>query len=211
MSKIKLVNKIIDIDNSRIIYNKPLDDSWQDDWQVMAGEWSVQDGCLVGVERGNKGGVLFFKQRFDGINVMLTCKISTILPATRDVNGIFCAEWDDKTDYLGDYYVCGLNGWYDDKSGIEGYKAGLGDFCGMSETSYKYKAGEEIEFTFGSINGHCFMLVNGRLVAEHLDGILKLNKGHIGFSPYCTMLRIRDIVIREISYVNNQQHYDPEY
>ena len=69
MSKIKLVNKIIDIDNSRIIYNKPLDDSWQDDWQVMAGEWSVQDGCLVGVERGNKGGVLFFKQRFDGINL----------------------------------------------------------------------------------------------------------------------------------------------
>ena len=194
MSKIKLVNKIIDIDNSRIIYNKPLDDSWQDDWQVMAGEWSVQDGCLVGVERGNKGGVLFFKQRFDGINVMLTCKISTILPATRDVNGIFCAEWDDKTDYLGDYYVCGLNGWYDDKSGIEGYKAG-----------------EEIELTFGAIDGHCFMLVDGKLVAEHLDGILKLNKGHIGFSPYCTMLRIRDIVIREISYVNNQQHYDPEY
>ena len=26
MSKIKLVNKIIDIDNSRIIYNKPLDE-----------------------------------------------------------------------------------------------------------------------------------------------------------------------------------------
>ena len=107
--------------------------------------------------------------------------------------------------------MCGLNGWYDDKSGIEGYKAGLGDFCGMSETAYKYKAGEEIEFTFGSINGHCFMLVDGKLVAEHLDGILKLNKGHIGFSPYCTMLRIRDIVIREISYVNNQQHYDPEF
>ena len=55
------------------------------------------------------------------------------------------------------------------------------------------------------------MLVDGKLVAEHLDGILKLNKGHIGFSPYCTMLRIRDIVIREISYVNNQQHYDPEF
>ncbi len=107
--------------------------------------------------------------------------------------------------------MCGLNGWYDDKAGIEGYKAGVGDFCGMSGTSYKYKAGEEIELTFGSIDGHCFMLVNGRLVAEHLDGILKLNKGHIGFSPYCTMLRIHDVVIREISYVNNQQHYDPEF
>ena len=55
------------------------------------------------------------------------------------------------------------------------------------------------------------MLVDGKLVAEHLDGILKLNKGHIGFSPYCTMLKIRDIVIREISYVDNQQHYDPEF
>lgn len=108
MNKIKLVNKIIDVDKSKIVYDKPLDDNWQDDWQVMAGEWRVENGCLVGVERGNKGGVLFFKQRFDGVNVMLTCKISTILPATRDVNGIFCAEWDDKTDYLGDYYVCGL-------------------------------------------------------------------------------------------------------
>ena len=97
MNKIKLVNKIIDVDNSRIIYDKPIADDWQNDWQVMAGEWSVQDGCLIGVERGNKGGVLFFKQRFDGVNVMLTCKISTVLPATRDVNGIFCAEWDEKT------------------------------------------------------------------------------------------------------------------
>ena len=49
MKTIKLVNKIIDVEKSKVIYNKPLDENWQDDWQVMAGEWSVEDGCLVGV------------------------------------------------------------------------------------------------------------------------------------------------------------------
>ena len=164
-----------------------------------------EDGYLIGVERGNKGGVLFYKEEFDGKNVMLTCRISSVLPATRDVNGIFCAGWDEKTDYLSDYYVCGLNGWYDNKAGIEGCKAGVGDFCGMSATSYRYEPGKEIEFTFGAVDGHCFMGVNDMLVAEHLDGILKLRKGHIGFSPYCTILKIRNIVIREIAYEKFQQ------
>ena len=59
MNKIKLVNKIIDVDNSRIIYDKPIADDWQNDWQVMAGEWSVQDGCLIGVERGTKAAYCF--------------------------------------------------------------------------------------------------------------------------------------------------------
>ncbi len=211
MKEIKLVNKRIFVDKSKIIYNKKLDENWKDDWKVMAGEWSCKDGCLIGIERGNKGGVLFYKEHFENKNVMLSCKMSTILPATRDLNGIFCAEWNDKTDYLGDYYVCGLNGWYDNKAGIEGFKDGVGDFCGMSETSYVYEAGKEIELVFGAVDGHCFMLVDGKLVAEHLDGILKLNKGHIGFSPYCTMLKIRDIEIREIAYESMQQSYDPEF
>ena len=193
MKDIKLVNKRILIDKSKIIYDKNLDETWRDDWLVMAGEWTCEDGCLIGVERGNKGGVLFYKEEFDGKNVMLTCRISSVLPATRDVNGIFCAGWDEKTDYLSDYYVCGLNGWYDNKAGIEGCKAGVGDFCGMSATSYRYEPGKEIEFTFGAVDGHCFMVVDDMLVAEHLDGILKLRKGHIGFSPYCTILKIRDI------------------
>lgn len=211
MKDIKLVNKRILIDKSKIIYDKNLDETWRDDWLVMAGEWTCEDGCLIGVERGNKGGVLFYKEEFDGKNVMLTCRISSVLPATRDVNGIFCAGWDEKTDYLSDYYVCGLNGWYDNKAGIEGCKAGVGDFCGMSATSYRYEPGKEIEFTFGAVDGHCFMVVDDILVAEHLDGILKLRKGHIGFSPYCTILKIRDIVIREIAYEKFQQSYDPEF
>ena len=59
MKEIKLVNKRIFVDKSKIIYNKKLDENWKDDWKVMAGEWSCKDGCLIGIERGNKGGVLF--------------------------------------------------------------------------------------------------------------------------------------------------------
>ena len=36
-----------------------------------------------------------------------------------ETNCIFCGHWVEGKDKLGPAYVCGLNGWYDHKSGIE--------------------------------------------------------------------------------------------
>lgn len=46
MNKIKLVNKIIDVDNSRIIYDKPIADDWQNDWQVMQASGAFKTAVL---------------------------------------------------------------------------------------------------------------------------------------------------------------------
>lgn len=119
-SELHLLGKKIHIHTSPVLLKYSPDENWKDYFDVKAGEWECKDGYLIGAERGNKGGILFTKDAYED-GTMMTSKVSTMLPATRDLNAVFCAEWDEKTDYLGESYVCGLKGWYEHKSGLELY------------------------------------------------------------------------------------------
>ncbi len=206
MKDIILMGKKIFFDKSKLILKSCPDENWQKDWMPMGGEWKCENGYLIGKETGNKGGILFTREHFHK-NVMMTFTIGTVLPATRDVNAVFCAHWDKETDYLGVSYVCGLNGWYNHKSGIESNSPG--GFCALT-SSYDYTPGSEVRMTVGSYNGHTFMVVNDELVMEYIDPTPILD-GHLGFSPYCTMLKIKDIEIREIYCEPYPQTYEPEF
>lgn len=194
------------MDKSPLLLKYSPDEDWQKYWQVMAGDWRMENGWLIGTENGNKGGILFSRESFDK-NVMLSFTAATVLPATRDVNAVYCAHWDEKTDYLADSYVCGLNGWYDGKSGIE---RNLTSNLYSTTSLYQYIPGTEVRMTAGAIDGHIFMVVDGKLVTELIDPS-PIKGGHVGFSPYCTILKIKDIEIREIYWEKQKQHYDPEF
>ena len=206
MNEISLLGKKIYIDKSPLLLKYSPDEDWQKYWQVMAGDWRMENGWLIGTENGNKGGILFSRESFDK-NVMLSFTAATVLPATRDVNAVYCAHWDEKTDYLADSYVCGLNGWYDGKSGIE---RNLTSNLYSTTSLYQYIPGTEVRMTAGAIDGHNFMVVDGKLVTELIDPS-PIKGGHVGFSPYCTILKIKDIEIREIYWEKQKQHYDPEF
>lgn len=206
MNEISLLGKKIYMDKSPLLLKYSPDEDWQKYWQVMAGDWRMENGWLIGTENGNKGGILFSRESFDK-NVMLSFTAATILPATRDVNAVYCAHWDEKTDYLADSYVCGLNGWYDGKSGIE---RNLTSNLYSTTSLYQYIPGTEVRMTAGAIDGHNFMVVDGKLVTELIDPS-PIKGGHVGFSPYCTILKIKDIEIREIYWEKQKQHYDPEF
>ena len=206
MNEISLLGKKIYMDKSPLLLKYSPDDDWQKYWQVMAGDWRMENGWLIGTENGNKGGILFSRESFDK-NVMLSFTAATVLPATRDVNAVYCAHWDEKTDYLADSYVCGLNGWYDGKSGIE---RNLTSNLYSTTSLYQYIPGTEVRMTAGAIDGHNFMVVDGKLVTELIDPS-PIKGGHVGFSPYCTILKIKDIEIREIYWEKQKQHYDPEF
>lgn len=199
-----LLRKEILFDESPILLKTAPDKNWDKDWKVMAGEWKYENGALIGIETGNKGGILFSRKSFNE-PVMMSFKISTVLPATRDVNAVFCAHWDTSIDYLGESYVCGLNGWYEHKCGIE---RNNGTFA--LNSGYQYVPGKEVEMVVGSIDGHCFMFVDDKLISEFYDEH-PLYDGHMGFSPYCTMLKIRDIEIRKIKWRPRGQVYEPEF
>lgn len=206
MKDILLLGKKIIADASPILLKYSPDDNWLEHWNPRGGSWKCENGYLIGEERGNKGGILLSRERFE-TNVMLSFTVSTVLPATRDLNAVYCANWDEETDYLGDSYVCGLNGWYEHKSGIE---RNLGSNIYTTTSLYKYTPGTEVRMTAGAIDGHNFMVVDDVLVSELIDPN-PIKGGYVGFSPYCTKLKIKDIEIREICWENLIQEYEPEF
>ncbi len=206
MDTIKLLGKKVHLDQSPLLLKYTPGDDWLEHWTPKNGHWECRDGWLIGTEPGNFGGILFSKERFEE-DVMFSFTIKAALPATRDLNAVFCANWDDATDYLGESYVCGLNGWYEHKSGIE--RNGSSNL--YSTTSlYRYQPGTEVRMLVGAINGHSFMVVDDVLVTELIDP-QPIRGGHVGFSAYCTKLMIKDIEIRKIVWEEFPQLYEPEF
>ena len=206
MKDILLLGKKILSDKSPVVFSYSPDENWEKYWEVMTGEWTEEGGYLIGAERGNFGGILMTRERFEE-DVMFSFTIGTVLPATRDVNAVFCANWNESHDYLGESYVCGLNGWWENKAGIE---RNLGNGLYTATSLFKYTPGTEVKMVCGSVNGHCFMVVDDVLVSEVMDPN-PISGGHVGFSAYCTKIRIKDIEVREICWEKFKQKYEPEF
>ena len=209
MDNILLLGKEILMDESKVLLRYSPGEDWLEHWMPMNGNWDCHDGYIWGTEPGNFGGILFSRERFPQ-DVMFSFTIGAELPATRDLNAVFCANWNEKTDYLGLSYVCGLNGWYENKSGIEKNAEDASVPLNATTTLYRYTPGTEVRMTAGSIDGHCFMIVDGQLITELIDPE-PIRGGHVGFSAYCTKLKIKDIEIREIVWRPRKQLYDPEF
>ncbi len=206
MNEIHLWGKKVLLDRSPVIMKYSPSSDWLEYFEPKLGHWECDGEYLIGSERKSDAAIIFSKQRFDK-DIIFSFTVKTELPATRDLNAVFCAEWDDEKNYLGESYVCGLNGWYEHKSGIE--RNGRSNL--YSTTSlYKYTPGREVRMDVGCINGHSFMIVDGQMVTELVDPE-PLYGGHIGFSAYCTMLKIKDIEVREIYWKPFEQFYTPEF
>lgn len=207
MKEILLFGKKIIIAKSKVLLQYKPDDNWERYFMPMGGSWHYENGYLIGSERGNKGGILLSRRRF-AEDVAISFTVSSNLPATRDLNAIYCAEWDYENDYLKSAYICGVNGWYDHRAGIEKFpENGLRALTSL----FHYTPGEEIEITAGAVNGHNFLLVNDELVMALVDPNPIKNGGHVGFSPYCTSLKIKDIKIFEIFWEKRNQIYNAEF
>ena len=208
MKELHLLGKLVKLDECPIVLDYKPDENWQKYFDVKLGAWSFEDGYLVGREPGNRGGILFSKESYDH-DVIFSFTMKTVLPATRDLNGVFCAHWDDEINYLGNAYVFGLNGWYEHKSGIE-RNIGYGSNLYATTAAYQYTPGTEVRMTAGSIGGHTFMVVDDVLISELIDP-QPITGGHVGFSAYCTKLKIKDIEIRKIIWSEFPQEYTPEF
>ena len=207
MEDILLIGKRILSDRSPVVLSSLPDENWRETWDPKGGTWYYENGYLIGSEPDNKGGILLSKQRFDK-DVMLSFTAASVLPATRDVNAIYCTTWDDEINYLKLSYISGLGGWYEDKCGIERFPE---DGLRALNPLYHYEPGREVRITTGAIAGHNFLVVDGQLVQELIDPSPILGGGHVGFSPYSTMLKIKDIEVREIVWEERIQKYDPEF
>jgi len=76
-----------------------------------------------------------------------------------------------------------------------------------------FEPGKLYKIQAGSIDGHCFILANGKLLLEAMDPDPIDNQKYtkVGLEAYCSKIKIRNIKIRQIHWEAVEMKYDPEF
>lgn len=211
MATLELMKKRILLDSSEILFNQPITaENFTDLCTVHHSEWEVNaNGWLVGKNRGNWPGMAILKQDFPG-NVLVEFEAATIMPSTHDINVMWNGEWLQPEDRRGIAYVAGLQGWWSGKVGIE--KSDQYKFM-VGTPLFSFVPGKVYKIQAGSIDGHCFIFADGQLLLEAMDpdpiDTQKFTK--VGFEAYCSMICLRNVVIRQIHWEMADNAYTPEF
>lgn len=205
-----LMRKRIDIDTMEILWDKPFtQDMFDAEFEVRDGSWRVEDGWLIGESRKNFASMAIMKENFFG-PVCLDFYAKVQAPCTHDINCMWSGSWNEETNTRALAYVAGIGGWWDSKVGFEKspeYKLN----CGTKLIDFDPE--HEYHMQCGSIGGHVFVVVDGKLAIEATDPdpIDQSLFGRVGFEAYCTCVAYRDLKIRRATYVEIPAWYDPEF
>lgn len=205
-----LMKKKVDLENLPVLYDRPFSkESLEEDFEIKGGQWEVEDGWLVGKNPGNFPGMAISKADYFG-PIMMEFDASTILPCTHDINVMWHGSWDEETNTRSVAYVAGLQGWWDGKVGFEkspDYKLNVGTQL------FDFEPGRVYHMAVGDIDGHIFVLVDGKLVLEVTDPdpIDGNAYGRIGFEAYCSQLRFRNLCVKAVAYTEDEKKYIPEF
>lgn len=200
----QLVGKRIHLDRSPVLFEAPIAaDTLAQHWRVCAGDWRAEDGWLVGRNPANSAGQIFSRREFAG-DVLLEFEGQTILPSTHDLDWTWHGAWNEQTNQRGPAYVGGLQGWWEGKLGIEKSP----DYALWAMTPlFPFEPGRLYRIQSGSIGGHCFIFIDGRLMLEIHDA-QPLTHGAIGFEAYASHIRLRHIRVRQIVWEELRLRYE---
>lgn len=204
------MRKLIDTEKSvRLAYYDFQNSDAMEQWIVYGGEWRVADGWLTGKNPENAPGMIIAKDDFPG-NVMLDFEARTVLPSTHDIDVMWNGSVDPETNERGVSYVVGVAGWWDGKAGIEKSPEYNMTAC---TPCIEFAPGQTYRIQCGSIDGHCFLFIDGKLVIELTDPhpIDSQKYTKIGFEAYCSYIQIKNLVVSRIIWEEIDQHYDPEF
>lgn len=205
-----LMKKRIDPDTMEILYDTPFTpESFARDFEVRDGDWHVRDGHLIGESRKNFASMAILRQSFYG-PVCLDFYARVLAPCTHDINCMWSGSWDEASNTRALAYVAGIGGWWDGKVGFEkspDYALNCGTKLMNFDPDHLY------HMQCGSIGGHVFVIVDGRLAIEATDPdpIDQSAYGRIGFEAYCTRVAITDFKIRRATYEPLSPQYEPEF
>ena len=205
------MRKTIDVAASKILYSEAFnEENLKTRWHAYSGEWGVDaDGWLAGKNPENFAAMVVSKESYFG-NVMVEFEARTVLPSTHDINFMWNGSWDEVSNKRDVGYVAGLQGWWEGKVGIEkspDYK------LNVATPLLDFVPGKTYFIQGGSIDGHCFICADGKLLLEVTDPdpIDSSEFGKVGFEAYCTQIQIRNVRIREIHWTPQTQYYMPEF
>ncbi|MFN8464083.1 MAG: hypothetical protein U0X20_00970 [Caldilineaceae bacterium] len=208
---LRIIGKEIDLDQSPVLYSEPVSAAmFARDWKIRSGEWWVDGDWINGRNPHNNPGMIVSHGDFKG-NVLVDFEARTVLPSTHDINFMWNGSWDETLDRRDVAYVFGLEGWWDGKVGFEKspeYKLVAGT------PLFDFAPGRIYRLQGGSIDGHCFLFVDGQLVLEITDPdpIDSQRYAKVGFEAYASHIQIRNIQIRSLTaWQTSPKQYAPEF
>jgi len=207
---VQLMKKKLFFEKMEILYNRPFTkESLEQDFDVKAGKWYVEDGWLIGENRTNFAAMTVSKADYFG-PVMMEFDAQTILPCTHDINVMWHGSWNDETNTRDVAYVAGLQGWWDGKVGFE--RSPEYTFNAGTQL-FDFEPGKVYHMAVGDINGHIFVVVDGKLVLEVTDPtpIDGYKYGKIGFEAYCSKLKFKNLCVRKVTWIDEPKEYIPEF
>jgi hypothetical protein len=205
-----IIGKRIDLSASRLLFDTPITpDNYNQICHVYGGEWKVNGEWLEGINPLNEPGMLFLKGEYPG-NVMVDIEARTVLPSRHDIDVMWNGCWDDAKNARGAAYVAGLQGWYEGKVGVEkspDYKLVAGT------PLFPFEPGRIYHLQAGSVDGHCFVFVDGRLLLEVTDPDPLDNQKYnrVGFEAYASHIQIGKIKVWGIEWQPRSQSYAAEF
>jgi len=206
----KIMGKIIDLAASAMLYDAPFSPgSLGRDWTIHHSEWKFEDGWLIGKNPGNCPGMVVSRADFPG-NILMDFEARTVPPSSHDIDFMWNGSWDETLDKRGPAYVAGLQGWWEGKVGIE--KSPEYKFVAGTPL-FGFEPGRSYHIQGGSIDGHCFVFVDGRLVIEATDPdpIDSARHAKVGFEAYCSRIAVRNLKVRRISWRPDPAKYTPDF
>jgi len=206
---LELIKKLVDLQGSPVLYAEPCTaESLQRNWLIKNSQWRAEQGSFIGSNPGNHPGMIVSRADYPG-DVFLDFQARTVPPSTHDINWMWNGSWDETSNQRGPAYVAGLEGWWVGKVGFErspDYR------LNVATQLFPFEPGRWYRIQSGSIGGHVFVVVDGRLVLEvtdpdPLDGA---RYAKVGFEAYASTIQLRAIQIRRPSWQPIERAYPAE-
>lgn len=205
-----IMNKEIDVEKSEILYAADFtDEKLRSEWEISGGDWKCADGWVTGSFRENGGGLIYTNREFPD-DIMVDFKAKAIPPCNNDMNFSWkTTGWDYEKNDAAEGYIAGLNGWWENKAGIERYPTFMPN---CSTPLFNMVSGWTYHIQGGSIGPHCFLCVDGKLVIEMNDPHPETLLGRrVGLGTYCSQISFTDFKVRKISWKERQLEYTPVF
>jgi hypothetical protein len=205
---LKIMNKEIDLDKSAVLDDRLiLGEHFDSKWNVHGGEWWVEKEWLTG--KNETGSAMLLSRGDYPGDVMLECEARTVLPSTHDIDLMWNASWDKEKNERGTAYVVGIQGWWEGKAGFEKspeYR------LAATTPLFNFHPGQIYQVLVGSIEGHCFLFLDGKLIIEMKDPdpIDSQKHAKIGLEVYSSHIQIRNLKVRQIAWRSMESSYEPE-
>ncbi len=206
----RLLHKELIPEKSEILYHEEFTDNvLKRDFEIRGGKWRTGDGWLIGENPDNCPGMVISKRNFTG-NVMLDFKAATIPPCTHDINVMWNGSWNEEKNTRDVAYVAGIQGWWHGKVGFEkspDYR------LNVATQIFDFQPGKIYRVQAGSIDGHIFVIIDGKLVLEVTDPdpIDTGKYGRVGFEAYCSKLKFTDFYVKRPYWEAVSEKYQPEF